>query len=83
MAFLEVYQSFVSVHAWNVVAAFAFILVLTVLANLLQQTLPQKSKEPPGVFPWLSFFGSTVTYRIDPYQIQFPVPSQGACLRSR
>ena len=65
------FGSTVSAHAWSIIAALAFILVLTVLANVLQQTLLKKANEPPLVFHWLPFIGSTVTYGIDPFKFFF------------
>ena len=66
-----VFGSIVSAHAWSIIAALAVILVLTVLANVLQQTLLKKVNEPPVVFHWLPFIGSTVTYGIDPFKFLF------------
>ena len=71
MASLTVFGSTVSVHAWSIVAALAFILILTVLANVLQQNLLRDPNQPPVVFHWLPFFGSTVTYGIDPFKFIF------------
>ena len=64
-------RNVVSAHAWSIVAALAFILVLTVLASVLQQTLLKKVDEPPVVFHWLPFIGSTVSYGIDPFKFLF------------
>ncbi len=71
MASLTVFGSIVSVHAWSIVAALACILVLTVLANVLQQILLRNFNEPPVVFHWLPLIGSTVTYGIDPFKFIF------------
>lgn len=67
MASLTVFGSIVPVHAWSIIAALACILVLTVLANVLQQILLRKPNEPPVVFHWLPLIGSTVTYGMDPF----------------
>ena len=58
-------------HAWSVTAALACILVLAVLVNVLQQILLPKSSQPPLVFHWLPFIGSTVSYGIDPFKFIF------------
>ena len=71
MAPFIVFPSIVSSHVWNVVVVVTFILSLTVLANVLQQTLFKNSKEPPVVFHWLPVVGSTVTYGIDPFKFFF------------
>lgn len=71
MASLTVFGGIVSVHAWSIVAAFASILVLAVVANVLQQTLLKNLHEPPVVFHWLPLIGSTVTYGIDPFKFIF------------
>ena len=50
-------------------AAFA----TAVLLNVLSQLLPvrRRSSDPPVVFHWVPFIGSTVTYGIDPYKFFF------------
>ena len=53
------------------VAALACVLVLVVLVNVLWQILFRKLNEPPVVFHWLPFIGSTVTYGIDPFNFFF------------
>lgn len=50
--------------------AFAF-LVVAVLLNVLSQLLFKNPNEPPLVFHWVPFIGSTVTYGIDPYRFFF------------
>lgn len=52
-------------------AGVAAFLVLAVVVNVLQQLLLKKPNEPPIVFHWLPFFGSTITYGIDPYKFFF------------
>ena len=47
------------------------LLVLAIVVNVLQQLLIKKRNEPPVVFHWVPFFGSTVTYGIDPYEFFF------------
>lgn len=71
MALLTVFGNIVPVHAWSIFAAFASILVLAILANVLQQTLLRTFHEPPVVFHWLPLIGSTVTYGIDPFKFIF------------
>ena len=66
-----VFPSIVSSYAWNFVVVVAFIISLTILANVLQQTLLKKQNEPPVVFHWLPVIGSTVTYGIDPFKFFF------------
>ena len=47
------------------------LLVVVVLLNVLSQLLPKNPNEPPLVFHWVPFIGSTITYGIDPYQFFF------------
>ena len=54
-----------------VTAGFFGLLVLAIVVNVLQQLLFKKSEEPPVVFHWVPFIGSTVTYGIDPYKFFF------------
>ena len=68
MASLTGLGNIVSANAWNIVAALASILVLTILANILQQILLRRSNEPPVVFHWLPVIGNTITYGIDPFK---------------
>jgi hypothetical protein len=49
-----------------VVGTAAFI-VVTVVVNVLQQLLLRDPTKPPVVFHFFPFFGSTVTYGMDPY----------------
>lgn len=46
-------------------------LVLAIVLNVLGQLLLKKPNEPPLVFHWVPFIGSTVTYGIDPYSFFF------------
>ena len=43
-------------------------LVLSVIYNVLHQLLVRNPHEPPLVFHYLPWFGSTVVYGIDPYK---------------
>lgn len=49
---------------------FSFFVVAVVL-NVLSQLLIKNPNEPPLVFHWVPFIGSTVTYGIDPYRFFF------------
>lgn len=71
MASFTLFGSIVPVHAWSIIAALACILVLAILVNVLQQTLFPKSNQPPLVFHWLPFVGSTVVYGTDPFKFMF------------
>ena len=51
-----------------VTASFFGLLVLVITGHVLQQLLFKKPDEPPIVFHWIPFIGSTVTYGIDPYK---------------
>ncbi|KAL8997156.1 MAG: hypothetical protein Q9169_003483 [Polycauliona sp. 2 TL-2023] len=48
-------------------AGLATFCVLTVILNVLRQLLFRNPKEPPLVFHWVPFIGSTISYGIDPY----------------
>ena len=52
-------------------AATASFLVLAIVLNVLYQQLFRNPAEPPLVFHWVPFFGSTITYGIDPYRFFF------------
>ena len=45
--------------------------IVAVIVNVLGQLLIKNPTEPPLVFHWLPFIGSTVTYGIDPYRFFF------------
>lgn len=47
------------------------LVVLSVLTNVLVQLLFKNPNEPPVVFHWFPFIGSTVTYGMDPYKFFF------------
>lgn len=42
------------------------VIVLSVILNVLKQVLLKNPNEPPVVFHWFPFIGSTVTYGMDP-----------------
>ncbi|KAI4202885.1 MAG: hypothetical protein LQ350_002256 [Teloschistes chrysophthalmus] len=54
-----------------VAAAFTSFFVLAVIVNVLHQLLFRNPKEPPLVFHWVPFIGSTISYGIDPYVFFF------------
>ncbi len=45
--------------------------VLAIVVNVLSQLLLRNPNEPPVVFHWVPFIGSTITYGIDPYRFFF------------
>lgn len=47
------------------------LIVLVVVLNVLNQLLFKNPKEPPVVFHWFPFIGSTITYGIHPYKFFF------------
>ena len=53
---------------WQLGLFFSLPVLLLVVCNVLKQSLYKKSHEPPVVFHWFPFIGSTVTYGIDPYK---------------
>lgn len=46
-------------------------LVLAILLNVLRQLLFKNPNEPPLVFHWVPFVGSTIVYGVDPYDFFF------------
>ena len=55
-----------------VVSALAsLVIILAIVLNVLKQLLFKNPTEPPVVFHWLPFIGSTITYGIDPYKFFF------------
>ncbi|KAJ5156535.1 hypothetical protein N7492_009338 [Penicillium capsulatum] len=55
-----------SVYALALVGALTF-LSLSVVVNVLRQLLFKSPHEPPVVFHWFPFVGSTISYGMDPY----------------
>lgn len=53
------------------IAAFTSVIVLAIVLNVLKQLLFRNPTEPPIVFHWIPFIGSTITYGIDPYKFFF------------
>lgn len=54
-----------------VAGALLSLFFIAVLLNVLSQILVKDPNEPPLVFHWVPFIGSTVTYGIDPYEFFF------------
>jgi sterol 14-demethylase len=50
----------------QVAVVFGGVVVLSVILNVLSQILFKNPNEPPMVFHWFPFIGSTVTYGMDP-----------------
>ena len=49
----------------------AALLTVAVVLNVLQQLLLKSPNEPPIVFHWFPFLGSTIIYGIHPYEFFF------------
>ena len=45
--------------------------VISIILNVLKQLLLKNPNEPPLVFHWVPYFGSTIVYGIDPYEFFF------------
>lgn len=60
-------------------AAFAGLLVVAVVLNVLRQLLLKNPNEPPLVFHWIPVLGSTLAYGLDPYLFFFSC-RQKVCL---
>ena len=52
-------------------AALFTLFVVAILLNVLTQLIRRNPSEPPLVFHWIPFFGSTIDYGIDPYKFFF------------
>ncbi|KAF2148599.1 cytochrome P450 [Myriangium duriaei CBS 260.36] len=63
----------VSTDEWIALCAlgFAILTIVTILFHVGRQLLLANRHEPPVVFHWLPFLGSTVSYGIDPYKFFF------------
>lgn len=59
-----------SISTLALVGALSFI-SLSVVVNVLRQLLFKSPHEPPVVFHWFPFVGSTISYGIDPYKFFF------------
>lgn len=60
-------------HIGSYVAA---ITALSVLVNIINQQFFYRRNEPPVVFHWFPFIGSTVRYGMDPYKFFFACREQ-------
>lgn len=49
----------------------AAIALISVVINLIHQQFFYQRNEPPMVFHWFPFIGSTVAYGMDPYKFFF------------
>jgi len=49
----------------------AVLLLVAITVNVLRQLFFKDPTEPPVVFHWLPFIGSTIQYGIDPYKFFF------------
>ena len=52
-------------------AGLVSLILVTVVLNVLRQLLFKNPNEPPVVFHWVPFIGSTISYGIDPYKFFF------------
>lgn len=55
----------------GVCAAFAILIATTILLNVARQLVFRNPHEPPLVFHWVPFIGSTLSYGLDPYPFFF------------
>lgn len=57
---------------WTTITFSIFTLIaVTILLNVFRQLAFRNPNEPPIVFHWVPFIGSTITYGIDPYTFFF------------
>ncbi|KAB8336844.1 hypothetical protein FH972_021152 [Carpinus fangiana] len=54
-----------------IVLGLAAFITLSIVVNVLKQLLIKNPNEPPIVFHWVPFFGSTIVYGMDPYHFFF------------
>lgn len=50
---------------------FLSLIVVAVIVNVIKQLLFKNPNEPPVVFHWFPFIGSTISYGMDPFQFFF------------
>lgn len=55
------------------------VFVSSILVNVLRQLLFKNPHEPPVVFYWVPWIGSTISYGIDPYKIFFDCRAKVRC----
>jgi sterol 14-demethylase len=58
---------------------FLFLFAFVTAANALKQLLFPNKNEPPLVFHWIPFLGSTISYGIDPYRFFFACRAKVCC----
>lgn len=58
-------------HSLLIATVAGTVFASAVLLNVLAQLFFKNPNEPPVVFNWVPFLGSTVTYGIDPYKFFF------------
>lgn len=65
--------SHLSHSSTSYVVLFAILTSITaaIFLNVLSQVLFKNKNEPPIVFHWVPFIGSTISYGIDPYKFFF------------
>ncbi len=70
---LEPIADHVSDKSTIVVAASgcAVLVVLTIVLNVLRQSVFKNPNEPPVVFHWVPFIGNTISYGMEPYKFFF------------
>lgn len=49
----------------------AGLVLVSIILNVIKQLVFYNKKEPPVVFHWVPFIGSTIAYGMDPYQFFF------------
>src|SRR5688500_1045335 len=59
------------------------VFVLSVVVNVLRQLLFKNPHEPPVVFHWVPWIGSTIRYGIDPYKFFFECRAKVGLLTKR
>ncbi|OQD83576.1 hypothetical protein PENANT_c016G06428 [Penicillium antarcticum] len=57
------------------------ILLVSIILNVITQLVFYSRKEPPVVFHWVPFLGSTIAYGVDPYQFFFASRAKVSVLR--
>jgi len=60
----------IPVWAQILIVPIAFI-ALSIARNIINQLVFANKDEPPLVFSWLPFIGSTIDYGMDPYKFYF------------
>ena len=60
-------------------AGLSSLLAIAIVINVLLQLIRKNPNEPPVVFHWVPFFGSTITYGIDPFKFFFACREKVCC----